>query len=450
MAFIFSQIHADIAPEIIEKCKNCFPTLSSKSSGSVFSPLVTNICTLTGANFVDGEKPQLWGSWHAVKDTYDLLAGLFLQQHINILQQKHYADNSTNYTTFDHFVDEEDLSVDSHSHSAGNGCMDESRAPAEHEKLDAVPRTIGTDHHEHEDHIININDSSQSNTLSGTGRNIVIDFQDVNFETLQNLGRSEESMDNVSKITHIKQEFEDDSYACSYKKETEPPNSYRISTALSGIGPRTSCSPAGPGTLDNESVSMHMKMEDYDSCHGDHSGHADEGLISYSSEASYMGEPSPQSLAYPVVSPQAVLHSGVTLNEGDGVCTTRMKNVIRPSVNKVAVINTDSDPNVMFARKKSGDGNPSSFFCLYCHYKATCQKNVEDHVRRVHSERLFHCNMCPTKFGVQRDLTRHYKIKHKMAVPSQRPGRRPKNSTPNNDPRVIQAEQNFGEKSCMF
>lgn len=69
------------------------------------------------------------------------------------------------------------------------------------------------------------------------------------------------------------------------------------------------------------------------------------------------------------------------------------------------------------------------FLCSSCDYKADTKKKVDDHVHRVHFKR-FQCLKCPALFGLQKDLTRHYRKKHKMIIESQRRGRKSNNQWP--------------------
>ncbi|OWF35577.1 hypothetical protein KP79_PYT12948 [Mizuhopecten yessoensis] len=63
------------------------------------------------------------------------------------------------------------------------------------------------------------------------------------------------------------------------------------------------------------------------------------------------------------------------------------------------------------------------FLCSSCDYKADTTKKVDDHIHRVHYKR-FQCSKCPALFGLQKDLTRHYRKTHKMFIESQRRGRK--------------------------
>lgn len=63
------------------------------------------------------------------------------------------------------------------------------------------------------------------------------------------------------------------------------------------------------------------------------------------------------------------------------------------------------------------------YLCSSCDYKADNVKKVDDHIHRVHY-RTFQCSKCPALFGLQKDLTRHYRKTHKMFIERQRRGRK--------------------------
>ncbi|OWF38505.1 hypothetical protein KP79_PYT12181 [Mizuhopecten yessoensis] len=417
MAYIFTHIYADIAPELREKCFSSFPGTDFGSTSANFTSLLTNICKLTGADFVDGNNPRLQGSWHSIKDTHDLLTSLILQQNIlNLLPVKQNSLSTGSFqferpvctgTTNDTEREKQRDPPQDAAHTVNDrfnsfvSTPDQFPLPVNDEKLGMV--SLSRSEHVHVPKTV----CDQPSTHSSTNRT-VIDFQDVNFETLQDFDNdhqrdSLEAMHTSNALTtvQIKHEYDDEAYSNSHTSDLEP----RTCTSNAMSMPDQESSEQQPlFMMQNEGLSVHMKIEEYEG--GDGNSGA-EDFLDHSSELPL----------YTTVSPTV---TAISTPFG----TSRVKKKLPKNSGSQRTYEGHGDSKLKKMYVKETSENGLSFVCVHCNYSTYCLKNIEDHARRNHSERLFHCSMCSTKFGLKRDLKRHYKVKHYVIIDNnQKPNR---------------------------
>lgn len=88
-----------------------------------------------------------------------------------------------------------------------------------------------------------------------------------------------------------------------------------------------------------------------------------------------------------------------------------------------------------------------TFPCSYCDYSTHRLKLIEDHVKRVHFKK-FECSQCGTRFGLKKDLNRHYRRTHKMDLELQRRGRRPFDNL--DDSEMVDEQEDGSGESVSF